>query len=107
MKENTKFPFVKYFVMMYYTLLYDENATEPHCNCPKCPGPETRLACLTIDHTKPRIKKGKNKDDFSGDKLYKNLVKRNFPGIYQVLCFTCNFTKGKHGKCAHLWNGDD
>ena len=98
---------LKYEVLMYYTLLYDENATEPHCNCPKCPGPETTLACLSIDHMKPRIKKGKNKDNFSGDKLYENLVKRNFPDPYQVLCLNCNLSKGGDGKCAHLWDGDD
>jgi len=90
---------LKYEVLMYYTLLYDETAKEPHCNCKKCPGPETTIACLSIDHMKPRTRK----DNLSGDKLYEYLKNHNFPESYQVLCFNCNFTKGADGKCAHLW----
>ena len=33
-----------------------------------------------------------------GDKLYRWLIRKNFPSGYQILCMNCNFAKGK---CSH------
>jgi hypothetical protein len=33
---------------------------------------------------------------------YPWLVRNNFPGGFQVLCFNCNFSKGHLGECSHV-----
>jgi len=84
--------------MMYYTLLNDEDALKPHCNCPKCF--EDTLELLSIDHKNGR----KKKDNLSGDKLYQYLKENDYPSSFQVLCFNCNFGKGADKICPHLWS---
>ena len=36
-----------------------------------------------------------------GSRFYAWLVRNHFPPGFQVLCMNCNFSKGKHGQCAH------
>jgi hypothetical protein len=38
----------------------------------------------------------------SGWRFYSWLVKQGFPTGFQVLCFNCNMSKAKHGKCVHV-----
>lgn len=69
------------------------------CNC--CD--ENRYEFLTVDHTnndgvaeRERTKQG------TGTKLYRWLVKNNFPKEgYQLLCYNCNCSKGFFGYCPH------
>lgn len=70
------------------------------CNC--CG--EKHIEFLQIDHINcGRIIHGKNKrnNELCGPKLYRWLIKNNFPEGYQVLCANCNFSKGVFGKCPH------
>lgn len=71
----------------------------------KCCG-ETEKVFLVIDHingggNKERNKIGKN-GTRGGAGQYWELVKRNFPSGYQVLCHNCNFAKIR-GLCPHQY----
>lgn len=65
------------------------------CACCKMTGD----AFLTIDHV--------NNDGAVHRKLvgktgvYKDIVDRNFPPDFQILCWNCNMAKHKLGKCPH------
>jgi len=37
-----------------------------------------------------------------GWQLYKWLIDQGFPLGFQVLCYNCNASKGKHGNCVHV-----
>lgn len=70
------------------------------CNC--CG--EFHIEFLQIDHIdcgKLLYSKNKRPHKLYGLKLYKWLIKNNFPKGYQVLCANCNFAKGAFGKCPH------
>ncbi len=65
------------------------------CACVICG--ESRLACLSLDHTKnngaeERRKLGKPKY-FGGPTFYRWLRKRNYPDGYQTLCMNCQWVK--------------
>jgi hypothetical protein len=38
----------------------------------------------------------------AGYRFYDWLIKHGYPLGYQVLCYNCNASKGKHGKCVHV-----
>lgn len=60
------------------------------CNCCN----ESNYEFLIINHT--------NNKQGSGGKLYRWLIKNNFPkDNYQLLCYNCNFSKGFFGYCPH------
>ena len=68
----------------------------------KCCG-ETIPQFLTIDHINNDGYKDKriNKTT-SGDVVYRNIIKNNFPDTFQVLCFNCNCGKNVNkGICPH------
>jgi hypothetical protein len=67
----------------------------PKCAC--CG--ESHLEFLTIDHhgTAP------DKKWRSGDRLYRMLIKKNFPEGFRVLCMNCNHYIGHYGWCPHEW----
>lgn len=52
---------------------------------------------LTIDH----INGKRNGDGRSGYRLYRYLIKNNFPEGYQVLCWNCNGAKRTQIECPH------
>lgn len=52
---------------------------------------EAYIEFLTIDHIEGNGNKHRRK---IGSKIYRWLVKNNFPEGYQVLCWNCNFVKG-------------
>ncbi len=64
---------------------------------------ESALEFLTIDHINndgAADRKQNNKK--SGGKLYRWLIKNNFPKEnYQLLCYNCNCAKGFFGYCPH------
>jgi len=66
----------------------------------KCCG-ENRREFLTIDHINgdgAKLRRTTQK----GGKLYRDLVKNNFPKDgYRLLCMNCNFSYGKFGYCPH------
>jgi hypothetical protein len=59
------------------------------CICCK----ENILEFLTI--------KSINNDNKSGGKLYRWLIKNNFPEEYELLCYNCNNAKILFGYCPH------
>lgn len=67
-----------------------------------CCGEET-LEFLTIDHINNNgAEDRKNNGNKTGGKLYRWLIKNNFPKEeYQILCFNCNYSKGFFGYCPH------
>jgi hypothetical protein len=72
------------------------------CNCVTCDIVEQKF--LSIDHidnngSKHKDKKGRR---LSGEKLYRWIIKNNFPTNLQLLCMNCNFAKGHFGQCPHL-----
>jgi hypothetical protein len=64
---------------------------------------ESIIEFLTIDHINNNgAEDRKNNGNKTGGKLYRWLIKNNFPqGEYQVLCFNCNCSKGFFGYCPH------
>lgn len=68
----------------------------PRCAC--CP--ESTLEFLQIDHIDGKKEMGHDRM-FSGDKLYRWIVKHQFPSGFQVLCANCNSAKGYYGDCPH------
>lgn len=59
---------------------------------------ENTLEFLTIDHINNGVEDRKK----NGGKLYRWLIKNNFPkGNYQILCYNCNCAKGFFGYCPH------
>jgi len=68
------------------------------CSCNKCP--ENKIEFLTIDHM--------NNDGFKHAKeipgiysRYLDIIRRNFPKEYQLLCHNCNWAKSALGICPH------
>ena len=59
---------------------------------------EKEIKFLSIDHIKGDGKKHRKK---TKGHTYSDLLKRNFPKGYQVLCHNCNMAKGFYGKCPH------
>ena len=68
------------------------------CNC--CG--ESNLVFLEIDHMNNdamrRVLKGEPR---KGPKLYRWLIKNEFPDGFQVLCRNCNWGKWRCGTCPH------
>lgn len=64
---------------------------------------ETALEFLTIDHVNDNgAEERKDTNQGTGGKLYRWLIKRNFPkDNYQLLCYNCNCAKGFFGYCPH------
>ncbi len=66
---------------------------------------ESQFDFLCIDHVnnngaeERRALFGRNST--RGYAFYIWLIKNGFPSGYAILCMNCNFSKGKHGVCAH------
>jgi len=75
----------------------------PHCNCPLCPEKTNDVDMLSIEHiggggNKHRNDIGMGKDR-AGYRFYVWLKKNDFPAGYEILCHTCNNTRGIRGYC--------
>lgn len=68
-------------------------------NLCQCCG-ESDIAFLHIDHKNGRT----SEDDFKGTNLYKYVKKNNYPADFQILCASCNWSKGIFGECPHQIN---
>jgi hypothetical protein len=64
---------------------------------------ENNIEFLTIDHIHNNgAQDRKNNGNKLGGKLYRWLIKNNFPkDEYQLLCYNCNCSKGFFGYCPH------
>jgi hypothetical protein len=64
---------------------------------------ENELEFLTIDHINNNgAEERKITKQGTGGKLYRWLIKNNFPkDNYQLLCYNCNCAKGFFGYCPH------
>lgn len=68
----------------------------------KCCG-ESCIEMLTIDHIAENGAQHRAEIGFqSGIGMYGWLERNNFPEGYQVLCFNCNISKHRFGKCSHV-----
>lgn len=67
-----------------------------------CCGEDT-VEFLTIDHiNNDGAECRKNTNQGTGGKLYRWLIKNNYPkDNYQLLCYNCNCAKGFFGYCPH------
>ena len=83
-----------------YTIFSKYSKGKPKCAC--CG--EQEMYFLSIDHIVNRKKWGH--EGYTSGKLYRFLIKNDFPDGFQVLCMNCNFAKGhsKDNKCPHEKN---
>lgn len=61
---------------------------------------ELQIEFLTVDHVDGKKKHNHGKD-MTGNKLYRWLIKNNYPEGFQVHCWNCNVAKGRFGICPH------
>jgi len=61
---------------------------------------EQNYMFLTINHDEGR-KKWNHPHSLNGHKLYRWLIKNNFPKGFSVKCFNCNIAEGLYGFCIH------
>lgn len=59
---------------------------------------EERPACLQIDHVDPKP------GQLRGDELLSDILTRDFPDAYQILCANCNLVKA--AKRRKTWAAD-
>src|SRR3972149_7809370 len=81
------------FIRLRLEVLSRDSQGVPRCAC--CG--ETENQFLSIDHIN-----GKGKEDRSdtGGNFYMRLKREGFPqGLYQILCYNCNLSKGFYGAC--------
>ena len=60
---------------------------------------ETQEEFLTIDHVDNDGKEHRKVVD--GARLYRWLMKNDYPKNFQILCWNCNVAKGRYGVCPH------
>ncbi len=73
----------------------------PKCAC--CG--ESERDFLSIDHVDGHGNEHRRRTfgrHQGGWQLYAWLIRQGFPAGFQVLCFNCNMSKAKHGRCAHV-----
>ena len=68
----------------------------PFCWCCN----ESALQFLAIDHMNGNGRE-ERKQYQSSTSFYKNIIARNFPKGYRVLCHNCNSSYGLYGYCPH------
>ncbi len=56
---------------------------------------DTRIDCLSIDHINNDGAKHRKAGALTGDKLYRQLKRENYPEGFQALCMNCQFIKRK------------
>jgi hypothetical protein len=78
-----------------YDIFSKYSEGKPKCAC--CG--EEEMYFLTIDHIEGRAKWGH--EGYTSGKLYRFLIKNDYPKGFQVLCMNCNLAKGIYGKCPH------
>jgi len=62
---------------------------------------QKEVAFLTIDHINNNGAEERRNGHRTSTALYRRLVRNNFPGGYQLLCWNCNAAKQYNGGCPH------
>ena len=86
-----RFEDIKIQVMTHYS------RGRPECAC--C-GENFHIDFLALDHIKPRKEMG-HKSSFTGIKIYRWIIKNDYPDGFQILCHNCNTAKFRLGICPH------
>ena len=94
-QKNKKHRELKYEVMKEFSKR-QSNSNVPCCACVKCR--EKEIKFLTIDHIHGRRLMGHSRE-LGGLRLYKWIIKNNFPDGLQVMCHNCNKAKGSTKSC--------
>lgn len=86
---------------LYETIMHHYGNGDLKCAC--CG--ETEIGFLTLDHINNNGAEHRrivmNGKSTTGPRFYLWLKRNNYPPGFQVLCYNCNCSKGKYGKCAH------
>jgi hypothetical protein len=72
---------------------YSKRISNSDIPCCACCGLNNHHEFLSIDHIDGRKHLPEEEKNLKGDKLYRWLIRKNFPSGYQVLCFSCNDIK--------------
>ena len=91
-----KFEEIKLEILTYYS----KKISKSEIPCCACCGENSSITFLALDHIEGRKSMG-HKRGFTGIKIYKWIVKNDFPDGFQVLCHNCNTAKFQIGKCPH------
>ncbi len=68
---------------------------------------ETEISMMQLDHINNdgykhrKTLRDKNGGACGGSRMYRWIIKNDFPPIFQVLCANCNMSKMLLGRCAH------
>lgn len=95
-KAKPRFEEIKNQVFSYYSMKLSKSKV-PCCNC--C-GENFSINFLALDHIEGRKKMG-HKSSHTGIKIYREIIKKDFPKGYQILCHNCNTAKFQLGICPH------
>jgi hypothetical protein len=73
----------------------------PKCIC--CG--ESIIQFLSLDHKNNDGAEHRRSIGFGsgsrGYNIYPWVIRNNFPEIFQIMCYNCNFAKARYGKCPH------
>ena len=100
-RQLKKYQFYKWKTKIVSTVLEQYSNGNPKCAC--CG--ESNRDFLTVDHIEGHGNEHRRKlfgRSQSGWQFYAWLIREGFPSGFQILCFNCNMSKAKHGKCVHL-----
>lgn len=100
-RQLKKYSFYKWKEKATRTVMEHYSNGIPRCAC--CG--ESERDFLAIDHIEGHGNEHRRKifgRHQGGWELYVWLIRQRFPSGFQVLCFNCNMSKAKHGRCVHL-----
>lgn len=104
-QDNKQYAYEKWVILKNNYLHQIHQGYGNKCSC--CG--ETNPLFLTIDHVnndgykiRPRNKAGYHASTHFSGHYYKRIIKENFPGYLQLLCWNCNCGKARNkGICPH------
>ena len=97
-REKTRADNRRYFNKLKHEIFTHYSKGLLKCNC--CD--ESEYSFLTLDHIN-NDGAAHRKEVGSGDHIWRDLRKNNYPEGYQILCFNCNLGKAKNeGVCPHM-----
>jgi len=100
-RQLKRFTFYRWRETTKMTVLEHYSNGPPKCAC--CG--ETERDFLAVEHVDGHGNEHRRKTFGrvqGGWQLYSWLIHERFPPGFQILCFNCNMSKAKHGKCVHL-----
>ena len=81
--------------------IYSKRHSDSNIPCCRCCGENSNVKFLAVDHIDGRKHLPVKEQTLGGMKIYKWLMKNNYPEGFQILCHNCNCTKGIFGSCPH------